>query len=237
MGLKLIKTVKNGALYNDEGGNPYIRIDNVRLSYAFLGEPSQDESDKIDPATGQKTIVPRWRTNGLMKKDTHEEVKNLCVEVIRSLMTKNGDEKGPAKVPKDKWFITDGDEKEGEHEQGCWVISAADPKVRPTARNEAGVEIVVSKEADLKKIDEMLYSGCWANMLVRPWYFGGKARGDSKTYPKRISAGISTVQKVKNDTPFGAGRVDDSDIWGSVGGATSQTSGGGDGLDDDDDVL
>lgn len=213
--LTVIKRVKNAILYRDKAEQPLIRIDGMRLSYAFLGTPSEDENDD-----GGKT--KRWRSNFLLPKETHVEAKNLCVEVIQELMKKND-----AKVPKDKWFITDGDDKEDEHSQGNWIIVGADPKVRPKARNRKG-EVM----DDIAEIDKLFYSGAWAHALLRPWYFGGKAKGSAKTFPKRISCGLNGVLFFKDDTPFGNARVDDTDAWADA----PTSSEGSNGMDDDDDL-
>lgn len=207
-----IKRVKNAILFHDKAGQPLIRVDAVRLSYAFLGHPSKDEDDDGNP-------TPRWRTNALLPKETHLAAKNLIVEVINTLMKEND-----AKVPKDKWFISDGDDKDDEYSAGHWIISAADPKNRPKARNRRG-EVI----DDLDEIDKQFYSGAWAHLLIRPWFFSGKVKNKAKTYPKRVSAGINGVLFYKDDTPFGTGRIDDTDAWGDV----PQAAGGANGMDDD----
>jgi hypothetical protein len=43
--LETVKTVKNAVLYKDASGQLLIRLDNVRLSYPFVGTPSDDEDD------------------------------------------------------------------------------------------------------------------------------------------------------------------------------------------------
>lgn len=212
--MKEIKRVKNAILFRDNQDQPLIRIDGGRLSYAFLGTPSEDENDD-----GTKT--KRWRSNFLLPKTTHIEAKNLCVEIIKELM-----EKGGAKIPKDKWFIADGDEKEDEISHGNWIITAADPKVRPKARDRKGQVM-----DDISEIDKLFYSGAWAHALLRPWYFAGKAKGSAKTFPKRISCGLNGVLFYKDDTPFGTARVDDSDAWGGV----PEDESGANGMDDNDD--
>ena len=216
-----IKSVKNATLFHDKHGNPLIRVDAVRLSYAFIGNPSEDEND--DGGT-----TKRWRTNALLPKETHAAAHKLIEEEINKLIAAAPKVDGKAaKVPKDKWFIKDGDETEDEHQQDHWVISAADPKNPPTARDRRGQQII-----DRDEIDKMFYSGMWAHILIRPWYFGGKAKGSTKTFPKRVSAGLNGVLFYKDDTPFGMGRIDDSDAWGGA----PEAEGGANGMDDDDEM-
>lgn len=213
-----IKRVKNAILYHDKSGQPLIRIDKVRLSYAYIGHPSDDEND-------DGTKSKRYRTNALLPKETHAEAKALIIEVINKLKADNGDSNGPAKVAKDKWFISDGDDKDDEYSPGHWIISAADPKNRPKARNRRG-EVM----DDPDEIDKLFYSGAWAHLLIRPWFFAGKSKSSTKTFPKRVSAGLNGALFYKDDTPFGSGRIDDSDAWGDA----PKAEGGSNGMDDED---
>lgn len=213
--LTLIKEVKNAKLYNDESGNPLIRIDNVRFSYPFVGTPSEDENDN-----GEKQ--KRWRIVAMLPKTTHVEAKNLCKEVIQALISKN-----EAKVPLDKWFLADGDSKEDAHMEGHWLVNAADPKNRPKARDQKGQVM-----DDIGKIDDKFYGGCWGHVLIRPWFFAGKAKNSPKTFPKRVSAGLNAVVFWKDDAPFGSGRIDDEDAWDGL--PKGDDSSGG--MDDEDEI-
>lgn len=208
--LKKIKSVENATLYNDAQGNPLIRIDNCRLSFPFLGTPGEDEDDN-----GNKK--KSWRVVAMMPKDTHEAAHALIEKTIKDLIASND-----TKVSPDKWFMTDGDEKEREEMEGHWCISASDGRIRPTARNRRQ-EVM----DDIAKIDEMFYGGCWAHVLIRPWYFAGKTKNSPKTFPKRISAGLNAVMFAKDDKPFGSGRIDDEDAWDGIESSD----------DDDDDGL
>ena len=211
-----VKRVKNAILFHDKNGQPLIRVDGVRLPYAFIGNPSKDEDD-------DGNATPRWRTNGLLPKETHGEAKKLIEEVIVKMMADND-----SKVPKDKWFLSDGDDKEDEYSQGHWIISAADPKNRPKARNRRG-EVM----DDMDEIDKVFYSGAWAHLLIRPWFFSGKVKGKAKTYPKRVSAGLNGALFYKDDKSFGTGRIDDTDAWGDA----PVAEGGANGMDEDEDEL
>jgi len=108
-----IKRVKNAILFHDKAQQPLIRVDGVRLSYAFLGHPSEDENDD-----GVKS--KRWRSNFLLPKETHSAAKALIEEVIQGLIKAND-----AKVPKDKWFLNDGDDKEDEYSTGSSLLLTA----------------------------------------------------------------------------------------------------------------
>lgn len=211
--LEIVKKVKNAILYKDAKGELFVRIDNVRLSYPFVGSPSKDEDDNGNEKKN-------WRCVGMLPKSTHTDAKNLLKEVILDIIKKND-----AKVPTSNWFLKDGDEADDENMHGHFLVSAADSKKRPKVRDERGI---IMDEVD--EIDQKFYGGCWAHLLIRPWYFSGKAN-NGKTYPKRVPANLVGVFFHKNDTPFGNGSIDDEDIWEGVKRDED------DGMDDDDSGL
>ena len=87
MSLETVKKVKNAILYKDSSGQLLIRLDNVRLSFPFLGTPAEDEND-------DGTKVKKWRCVAMLPKKTHTAAKDLCKEVIQQLIKDND-----AKVP------------------------------------------------------------------------------------------------------------------------------------------
>lgn len=212
--LKLLKTVKNAKLYQDVGSKvKCIFLEGVRASFIYAGTPGEDEGE-------DGTMYKSWRVVGMLPKATHGDAKALIKELIVELQTAND-----VKVPSTEWFLADGDGEKYQDDKyksfhGHWLVSVKDGKIRPRARDERGVII-----DDIDKIDETFYGGCWINLMIRPWYFNGTAKGKSKKYPKRILAGFVSLQKFKNDTPFGMGRIDDEDVYGDVS--------GGNGMDDD----
>lgn len=206
----IVKKVQNAILYSDGS----IRIDNVRFSYPHIDAPYESENDD-----GQKKAA--FSIAGMMPKETHTEAKNLLKEVIQGLLTKND-----VKVGTGFWCLADGDklaeEDDGKELYAGHFIVKASEKRRPSCRKRTG-EIMSERE-----IEDEIYGGMWGNILIRPWYFNGKAR-NGKTYPKRILANLIGVQKVRDDDPFGEGRVSDEGVFDKVEGED-----GGDGLNDDD---
>lgn len=227
---------KNFVLYTD-GENDLVLLKNVRFSFPHYGAKHRQE----DKETGK--VRNTWGGVAMLPKKTHEVARDELAGIIKRLLEKN-----EAKVPADKRFLKDGDDEEAdipEEYKGHWTVSfseSADPgksgraPVRPPVRNEFG-KLMIDPErghdADyvrqaVEAIDEKFYGGCWGNVLVRPWYFNGKAN-NGETYPKRILCGYAGVQLIKtpagcDDKPFGNGRIDSS-------GAAWDTS------DDDDDGL
>lgn len=216
--LTLIKEGKNFKVYKDAKGQKYIKLERIRASYPAFGHAQENEDDE-----GKKALS--WGGKGLMPKATHTEAKNALKELIQELIAEN-----KVSIPSERWCLRDGDgEGRPEEEKGNFVVSFSNKKNRPTVRDQRA-EVM----DDLDKIDDKFYGGCWISVLIRPWYFDGKAKGSSKTHPKRISSGIQSVQFIKDDTPFGSGRVDDSDQWDAVDdeddGLSSGSSSSDDGL-------
>ena len=215
-----VKRGENFIIYKDRNDNPVIRIDKVRLSYAFLGNQREEENE-----AGEKTYA--WSVNAMLPKETHTAAKNAVKEVIKQICDKN-----KFQVPQEKWFLSDGDgkviEKTGKADEiaaGHWLVAMRDQKTAPVCRN--GMK---EKVTDRDEIDKMFYSGAWGHVLVRPWFFDGKAKGKTKTYPKRVSAGIAGVLFWKDDKRFGAGQIDDSDAWDDA----PESEGANNGIDADD---
>lgn len=216
--LELVKKVKNGALYQDENGNPYLRMEGCRASYPFLGTPSADENDNGDTSK-------KWRIVFMLPKKTHAEVKELIVDQINKLIKTN------AQVPKDRWCIKNGDDMEDENMHGHWLVSASDGRYRPKVRDEDN-QIM----DDIDEIDSKFYGGCWVHGLIRLWFFDGKSKSSKKPLPKRVCAGLNSVVFFEDDKPFGSGRVDDGDVWGDDDGMGDAPSNRRSRRGDDDDA-
>ncbi len=210
--METIKRGKNFILYKS-GEQKLIKIENVRFSYPHFGEAREEESED-----GRKKKA--WQGVIMLPKGTHSAAKEEFSKLMDELMSVN-----KVKIPSEYRCLKDGDEKEDENMAGHWLISFSDSgKRRPGVRDIRG-QLIESVE----EIDDMFYGGCWGSALLRPWYFNGKAKNSSKTYPKRICCGYNGVQFLRKDDPFGNGRVDDSDAWGDESGESSD-SGSGDEL-------
>lgn len=198
--LEIKKKVSNAVLYT----NGMIRIDNVRVSFPHLDKPYAGD----DGGKAKFGIV------GMLSKKTHVAAKDLIVEAVNALLAANDN----AKVASDKKFIRNGDDQDRPEYEDHWTVSAREER-RPAVRNQRG-ELVIEES----KIADMIYGGCYCNILIRPWYQDGQKVG--KGYGKRANAGLVGVQFLRDGESFGEGRIDDTDAWEDV-------SGGGDGFDDD----
>lgn len=221
--MQLLKTVDGAKLFKQDN-QKLVLLENVRLSYPALGAKRKDEGE-------DGKVSWSWRVQPLLdkhRKSAHE----LLMEVIDELKRVN-----EVKIPSMYLFIKDGDETDKKENQGNWTLSVKDGNRRPVVRNEHAVKMFDMEklsgaqevEQAEKVIDEKFYGGCWADVLIRPWYFSGVVKGAAKTYPKRICGGLVAVKFVKDDTPFGQGAIDDSNVWGDP-------KPNNDGMDDDDDL-
>jgi len=211
--MELVKRGPNFIIYKAVE-QKLIKIEGVRFSYPHFGEAREEESED-----GHKKKA--WQGVAMLPKKTHAAAKEAFSKLMEEVATA-----AKAKVPPSEYrCLKDGDEKEDENMADHWIISFSESgKRRPGARTVRNELIETAEE-----IDEVFYGGCWGSVLLRPWYFNGKAKSSSKTYPKRICCGYNGVQFLRDDTPFGQGRVDDTDAWGDE----SSGSGGG---DDDGDI-
>lgn len=195
----VLTKVTNAVHYSDGT----IRIDNVRFSFPHIGTPMESNGDD-----GAKKLV--YSVDAMLPKSTHGAAKDLVKKVIEALAKENG-----VTVGQSFWFLKDGDKLADEDEKkepyrGHFLVKASE-KRRPSARAR---DTSIVPEA---KLDDEFYGGMWGSILIRPWYFNGKAR-NTKTYPKRILANLIGVQKVRDDEPFGEGRVNDDGVFSAVEG-------------------
>lgn len=179
---EIVTKVENAVLYSDGT----ILIKNVRASYAHLHTPQVGTNDDGTPSKPQYSVV------GLLPKQTHKAAVQL--------LTKRRDEilaEKKMKIAKDKFCVKDGDDSDKEEYAGHWTLSARETK-KPALRHK-------NKSKIEDKDGEVLYSGCFINMLVRLWPQDNK-------FGKRVNAGLSAVQFFKDGEPFGEGRLSDDDL-------------------------
>lgn len=191
----IVETVPNAVRYSDGT----ILLKGVRLSYPWLFKAQANKRD-------DGTITHSYSVTALMPKATHEAAKQMCVRAVNGLLKEHN--KGQ-KIPSDKKFIRDGDPKDeddaGKPENaGMWVVATRETK-KPILRDRKK-DPETGKARRLTDADsELIYGGCWGNVLIRPWYQDNK-------YGKRVNAGLSAVQFLKDDEPFGSGRISQDDV-------------------------
>lgn len=207
--LQEIKRGPNYIVYQ-AGEQKCIKIENVRFSFPYFGSKREDEGED-----GSKRLS--WQGVAMLAKGTHVAAKDAFKELLNEL-----EAKAKVRIPNEYRCLKNGDDKEDEHMHGHWLISFSEGKTRPSARDERG-----GLMTEIEEIDAKFYGGCYGSVLLRPWYFDGKAKGKSKTYPKRMCCGFTGVQFLRDGTPFG-NRIDDSDAWGPGGADTDPDAGADD---------
>lgn len=207
--LVIKKRVANAILYD----NGMIKIENVRFSYPHLDKPYAGKGEDGKEQKAKFGIV------GMLPKKTHAEAKLLIVDAMNELLKINDN----ATVSSEKKFIRNGDDHEkADTYGGHWIVSAREER-QPSVRDKTGTLIT-----DPVKIANLIYGGAWGHILIRPWFQDGKKVGNG--YGKRVNAGLVGVQHIRDDKPFGEGRVDDTEAWADE----SESGGANDGMDDDD---
>lgn len=220
--LELVKKGKNFKIFK-EGDQVLILFEKTRISFPAIGNMKEEESD--DGGTNKK-----YKCSAMLPKATHDEAFKAALGVMNAIMAEK-----KVKIPTEYKFIKDGDASEREEYHEHWIVSMSETR-RPVARNEAGNLMFDAKKIKDKDdaqtafdlIDETFYAGAICDVLCRPWYFDGKVKGKTKTYPKRICGGITAIKFVEDDGVrfAGAGQIDTSSVWDS-------NDDGGSALDDD----
>lgn len=190
--------------------NIELRIKDVRLSFfkGFRGQPRRNDKTK-------QIIGWNYSTNFLLDK-----VKDIDkIKVIRQAMidVKNAKWPGGKKTfAPDKKCLRDGEvlNDEGELQpfqdgyKGMMYVSAnravdIDENGKPVGENP--VSFVGSRKGEdgkfprLKEKDGLLYSGAYANVIIRVYALDGKGE-----YPDRINASLEGVQFLRHGQRFGA---------------------------------
>ena len=173
-------------IFNEEQGT--IQIKDVRLSYPHLFKPwaQNDDQDK------------KYSARFLLPTATH----GAEIKAIQQYLTKMMAEKFKARIPLDKLFMRDGNATGKPEDEGCWYISASD-SIRP--------QVVGKRREPLTEEDDVVYGGCYVNVLIRPWAQDNK-------FGKRINANLVAVQFVRDGERFGAARPDVNDHFESFEG-------------------
>lgn len=186
-----VKRGENFVYYSDGS----LLLKNVRASYPNVFKARESEAED-----GTKTSA--YSITGLMPKDTHRDAKNMCVEIINKMLAEN---KIKA-VAADRKFIKDGDTLAKDECEGQWVVSARETKNRPSVRsNKKDPETGKAKRLDPERDSNVIYGGCYVNILIRPWFQNNK-------FGKRVNASLVAVQFLRDGEAFGSGRIREEDV-------------------------
>ena len=116
------------------------------------------------------------------------------------------------KVAADKICLRDGDELGRPETEGCYNLKASTGR-RPVVLNR--------DKSAIAEDDGIIYGGCFVNATIDFWVQNNK-------WGKRINCNLRAVQFDSDGEAFGAGPVDDDDMFEELGGGESESA------DDDD---
>lgn len=176
-------------------------LENVRLSFPHLKEPSKSTDD--GPL--------KYRATALMDPDTEIGKKNIAkleaaIKKAAAGVWKDKADKVRKALEKDRRGLRDGDTAtNGEGDvydgyEGMQFVSATNSK-RPK---------ILHRDKSVMELDEIstkLYGGCYVNMIVSIW-----ATSDKKFGGNGIFASLELVQFRRDGEPFGAAPVDEDDF-------------------------
>jgi hypothetical protein len=165
-----------------------ILVNDIRFSYPNLGKPFEGTDDN-----GQKKS--RYGLKGMMPKATHKPAMRLMKKHMEKMMADNK----TSDLASDRKYLRNGDDLGKPEMKGMFVFSASEdtqPSLRDAAAQKIGSDVA----------QKLFYGGCWGNALIRPWW------QNHAKYGKRVNAGIAAAQFVRDDEPFGEGRVTEDDV-------------------------
>lgn len=151
-------------------------MENIKLRKVRLSFPSVFEHGTFG---GEDT--GKYEATFLLPKEDEKTYKKIMAEVTKVLADKK------MKIPKDKWFIKDGDETDDEHAAGHWIIKTAN-KNRPTLIDRS--RNIVTK--DDNELEPMFFGGATVNASISFWV-------QSNDFGKRVNGNLAGIQYVSGD--------------------------------------
>lgn len=189
----------NQIKFNEDGT---ILVKNVRGSYLHVFEKwGKDEDPK-----------EKWRYSGkfLLDNETHADE----IGALKKHMLKLQQEWFKGKIGTGNLFFRNGADSGKEEQENSWVISASESRRRP--------QVLGKKKEVVTADDDVVYSGCYVNVLIRPWK-------QENSFGKKINSNLVGVQFVRDGERFGEAGVDASEHFDSEEGDDFD---GGDDFDD-----
>lgn len=194
-----------------------IFLSNVRLSFPHLAEP-QKQVNETTGATrisynaefimpqdhaGFKQFMTRYGAMALEKWKEHAQTVMNMIQNDRKTRCYGV---GTEKVSKKTFQPYD-----GYGEPGAVFITAG-RDTAPQMIQSDGTAIDPSNTMAFQQLARKMYGGCRVNAAVKPWLQDNK-------HGRGIRCDLIAVQFFSDDTPFGEGAADASNLFGAVAGA------------------
>ena len=198
-----------------------IFLSNVRLSFPHLAEPQK----QVNEQTGKERIsyncefimpqdhagfgqfMQRYGAMALEKWKEHAQTVMGMIQQDRKLRCYG---RGEEKVNKKTFQPYDG--------YAGHVFITAGRDSQPQMIQADGQPIDPSNTMAYQQLARKMYGGCRVNAAVKPWLQENK-------HGRGIRCDLIAVQFAGDDTPFGEGAVDASNLFGAVAGAPAAAPG------------
>ena len=186
--------------FNDDGT---ILIKDVRLSYPHLFQMFGKEDGK-----------KKYSCRVILPNKTHKAE----IEAIKAHLVKLQKDWFKQKLPSTNLFMRNGDDLGQEEYEDTWYIAASE-KIKP--------QVVGKKREPISEDDDIVYGGCYVNLLIRPWK-------QSNEHGKKVNANLIGVQFVRDGERFGQQRPDINEHFSDEGVDEDFDESGDDGFGDED---
>lgn len=193
-----------------------IYLSNVRLSFPHLVEPQERVNQQTgvkkfsyncelimpEDHTGLKQFMQRYATLALnMTKEHAQSVMNMIQQDRKSRCFGLGNEK----VNKNTFQPYDG------YAGMCYITAGSEQ--RPQMIQADGTPVDPTNTMAYQQMARQLYGGCRVNAAIKPWW---QSPNPQKQYGHGIRCDLIALQFAGDDTPFGEGVPDASNLFGAV---------------------
>ena len=173
-----------------------VSLRNVRLSYPNLFTPRAFARGEGKPAFSASALIP---------KDT--KAGKALIEKIEDAIWAAKDKKWPGKadqvkIKKANIAFSDGDDVDPDEDD---VKPEQEGMMIVRARNYKRPQVVDENNEDLREQDNVIYGGCYVDMLVTFW-------GQDYENTKRVNCSLEVVRFREDGEAFGAGPADLSEL-------------------------
>ena len=196
-----------------------IFLSNVRLSFPHLAEPQE----RVNEQTGKRTlsynaefIMPQdhpgfqqfMQRYGALALDKAKEHASAVMNMIQQDRKSRCFGRGEEKVNKKTFQPYDG------YAGNVYITAGKDQP--PQMIQADGSPIDPANTMAYQQLARKMYGGCRVNVAIKPWW---QNPNPAKQYGHGIRCDLIAVQFAGDDTPFGEGAVDASNLFSAVAGA------------------
>ena len=189
-----------------------IFLSNVRLSFPHLAEPQRN----VNEVTGKERIsyncefiMPQdhagfqqfMQRYGAMALEKWKEHAQTVMGMIQNDRKTRCFGKGEEKINKKTFAPYDG------YAGNVFITAGRDSQ--PQMIQADGTPVPTSNTMAYQQLARAMYGGCRVNAAVKPWL-------QDNRHGRGIRCDLIAVQFAGDDTPFGAGETDVSNLFGSV---------------------